>query len=112
MDNTINNINNYNFTLRLEFKIKYKNFEVLKFIHSFLGGEISFLESEDLFLYNSNDFNSAKNLADYFDKFNLNSSILIKYLKWRKVYRIIQRKEHLNNIGLDKIIKIRDNLRD
>lgn len=118
LDSTINLNNKSNLNLSLEFFIKYKNISLLKFLHSFLGGNLSFLESEDLFFYNSceknnfYDFKSAKILVNYFDKFNLNSSIIVKYLRWRKVYRIIQRKEHLNNIGLDKIIKIRNNLRD
>jgi LAGLIDADG endonuclease len=112
LNNSFNNFYISNFTLRLQFKIKFKNFELLKFINSFLDGNIYYLDSEDLFIYNSENFNSAKKLADYFDKFNLNSSILVSYLKWRKVYRIIQRKEHLNTQGLDKIIKIKDHLRD
>jgi hypothetical protein len=63
-------------------------------------------------LYNSINFQSAKLIVDYFDNFNLNTSKYINYLKWRKVYRIVQRKEHLTIKGITKIRKIQKNLRD
>lgn len=109
-------------SLRLEFKIKQKNslrgdpplggHELLKLIQEFLGGNLYFLESEQIFYYNSTNFKSAKNVADYFDKYQLNSSKYLRYFKWRKAYRIIQRKEHLTQEGLDKIKKLQENLRD
>jgi hypothetical protein len=100
------------FSLRLEFKIKQKNSELLKLIQQFLGGNLYYLESEQIFYYNSTNFKSAKNVADYFDKYQLNSSKLIKYLKWRNSYRIVQRNEHLTQEGLEKIRKLQGNLRD
>jgi hypothetical protein len=98
--------------LRLEFKIKQKTNDLLELIKKTLGGNIYYLESEQLFYYNSNNFKSAKLVADYFDHYHLNSSKYIKYLKWRKVYRIIQRKEHLTMKGIDQIRNIQKNLRD
>jgi len=67
--------------LRLEFKIKQKTTELLELIKKTLGGNISYLESEQIFYYNSTNFKSAKLIADYFDGFNLNSSKYINYLK-------------------------------
>lgn len=72
---------NTGFSLRLEFKIKQKNDNVLKLIQEFLGGNLYYLESEQVFYYNSTNFKSAKNVADYFDKYQLNSSKLINYLR-------------------------------
>ena len=100
------------FSLRLEFKIKQKSNESLKLIQQSLGGNFYYLESEQIFYYNSTNFKSAKNVIDYFDKYQLNSSKLINYLKWRKVYRMVQRKEYLTQEGLDKIRKIQGHLRD
>nr|YP_009487241.1 hypothetical protein [Russula foetens]AWB36143.1 hypothetical protein [Russula foetens] len=99
-------------SLRLEFKIKQKTSELLELIKKTLGGNIYFLESEQIFYYNSTNFKSAKNIVDYFDNFHLNSSKYINYLKWRKVYKIVQRKEHLTVEGIEKIRKIQKNLRD
>lgn len=100
------------FSLRLEFKIKQNTSELLDLIKKTLGGNIYYLESEQLFYYNSTNFKSAKLIVDYFDKFHLNSSKYISYFKWRKVYRIVQRKEHLTIKGIEKIRKIKKNLRD
>jgi hypothetical protein len=99
-------------SLRLEFIIKQRNDKILKLIKKFLGGNLYFLNYEEIFYYNSSNFETAKNVVDYFDKFQLNSSKLIKYLKWRKAYRIVQRKEHLTLEGLNKIKKLQGNLRD
>jgi hypothetical protein len=99
-------------SLRLEFKITQKNDKILKIIQQFLGGNLYFLNSEEIYYYNSSNFKTAKNVVAYFDKFQLNSSKLIKYLKWRKAYRIVQRKEHLTLEGLNKIKKLQGNLRD
>jgi LAGLIDADG endonuclease len=67
--------------LRLEFKIKQKTSELLKLIKKTLGGNIYYLESEKIFIYNSINFKSAKLIVDYFDNFHLNSSNNINYLK-------------------------------
>jgi len=99
-------------SLRLEFKIKQKTSELLELIKKTLGGNIYYLESEEIFYYNSTNFKSAKIIIDYFDKFHLNSSKYINYLKWRKVYRFVQRKEHYTIKGIEKIRKIQKNLRD
>ena len=109
---TKSNTHKLGYNLRLEFKIKQKNSDLLKVIKEYLGGNISYLNTEQLFYYNSTSFKSAKNLIDYFDQYPLNSSKLVKYLKWRKTYRMVQRNEHLTQDGLGKIRKLQGNLRD
>ncbi len=99
-------------SLRLEFKIKQNTSELLELIKNIFGGNILYLESEQIFYYNSTNLKSAKLIVDYFDNFHLNSSKYINYLKWRKVYRIVQRKEYLTIKGIEKIRKIQKNLRD
>lgn len=108
----ISNIDELGFSLGFEFKIKQKNEQLLKLTQQFLGGNIYYVESEQVFFYNSSSFISAKNVVDYFDKYQLNSSKIVRYLKWRKAYRIVQRKEHLTQEGLNKIRKLQGNLRD
>jgi len=95
------------FSVRLEFIIKQKNMELLELIKQTFGGHIYYLKSEELFYYNSISFKSAKSVINYFDKFQLISSKWVNYLKWRKIYRIIQRKEHLTIEGLNKIKHIK-----
>lgn len=103
---------NSDFNLRLEFKIKQRSIELLKLIKANFGGNIYYLESEQFYYYNTTGFKSAKNIIDYFDKFQLNSSKFIKFFKWRKIYRVIQRNEHFTINGLVKINKIKGDLRD
>lgn len=99
-------------SLRLEFKIKQKFKDVLESIQTILGGHIYYLESEQLYYYNSTQFKSAKLIINYFDLYQLNSSKHVHYLKWRKVYKIVQRKEHLTLEGIEQIKKLQKNLRD
>lgn len=94
---------NSNISVRLEFKIKQKNVELLELIKQTFGGHIYYLKSEELFYYNSISFESAKLVINYFDNFQLISSKWVNYLKWRNTYRIIQRKEHLTIKGFNKI---------
>lgn len=107
-----NDIPKSDFNLRLEFKIKQRSIELLKLIKENFGGTIYYLESEQFYYYNTTEFKSAKNIMNYFDKFQLNSSKFIKFFKWRKIYRVIQRNEHLTINGLIKINKIKGDLRD
>jgi hypothetical protein len=76
------------------------------------GSSIYFLDKEQVFYYNSASATASAVVFNYFDKFQLNSSKLIRYLKWRQAYRIVQRKEHLTEKGLNKIRKLQGNLRD
>lgn len=98
--------------VNLTFKIKHKYLELPNLIAKNLGGEIIKI-NDNFYSYSSVDLNNAFNVANYFDIFHLlNASKFIKYLKWRKAYRIIQRKEHLNFGGFNKISKLKENLRD
>jgi LAGLIDADG endonuclease len=60
--------------VRLEFKIKKKNVELLELIKQKFGGLIYYLKSEEYFYYNSISFKSAKSVINYFDNFQLISS--------------------------------------
>jgi Cytochrome C and Quinol oxidase polypeptide I/LAGLIDADG endonuclease len=102
-----NNIHNSKISVQLEFKIKQKNIELLELIKQTFGGHIYYFKSEELFYYNSISFKSAKSVINYFDNFQLISSKWVNYLKWRNIYRIIQRKEHLTIKGLNKIKHIK-----
>jgi hypothetical protein len=112
--------------LKLEFSINYNNKELLELFQKTFGGKITVIESEltdqtqtqtkpqleENFLYSTFDFRSAKSLIDYLDKYQINSSNFVFYFKWRKVYRIIQRNEHVLERGFIKIAKTQKSLRD
>jgi hypothetical protein len=95
-------------SIRLEFKISQKDSVILKQIQKVFGGSISYSAKENLFRYNSVNFQSAFWVVQYFNTFSCNSNIKqLDFIKWRKVYRIIQRKEHLTLFGLKKIYRIK-----
>ena len=92
---------------RLNFQIDQKGNSILLLIKNYLGGNIGYRNSQDTYYYGSTSFASARNVIDYFDCYHLLSSKHINYLKWRKAYLIIQNKDHLNENGLEKIIKLK-----
>lgn len=93
--------------IRLNYQIDQNNNLLLNMIKNYLGGNIGYRKSQDTYYYGSTSFGSAKNVIKYFDKFNLQSKKHISYLRWRKVYILIQNKEHLTEKGLVKILKIK-----
>jgi hypothetical protein len=94
----------------LTYRIKQKYPELLELVKLALGGNI-YIFKDGMYSYSSTNFKIAKKVADYFDKYHLlNTSKWLNYIKWRKVYRMIQRKEHLTHEGINKILKIKKNL--
>lgn len=93
--------------IRLNFQIDQKSELLLNMIKEYLGGNIGYRKSQDTYYYGSTNFGSAKKVIEYFDQYHLQSRKHISYLRWRKVYRLIQDKEHLTDKGLSKILKIK-----
>lgn len=96
--------------IRLNFQIcapQQKSDLLLNMIKEYLGGNIGYRKSQDTYYYGSTNFGSAKKVIEYFDQYHLQSRKHISYLRWRKVYRLIQDKEHLTDKGLSKILKIK-----
>lgn len=93
--------------IRLNFQIDQKSDLLLNMIKEYLGGNIGYRKSQDSYYYGSTNFGSAKRVIEYFDQYHLQSRKHISYLRWRKVYRLIQDKEHLTDKGLSKILTIK-----
>jgi hypothetical protein len=96
--------------VRLNFQIDQKQNELLILIKNFVGGNIGYRKTQDTYYYGSTSFGSAKKVINYFDNFHLLSSKHVNYLKWRKAYIIIQNKEHLTNLGLEQIKKLKKSM--
>ena len=103
----INRTNRDKPEIRLNYQVDQKKKELLILIKTCMGGNIGYRKTQDTYYYGSTNFGSAKNIVEYFDKFNLQSRKHVSYLRWRKVYRLIQDKEHLTEKGLLKIIKLK-----
>lgn len=96
--------------IRLNYQIDQKNNDILILIKEFFGGYIGYRKSQDTYYYGSTSFGSANKVVKYFDEFHLQSNKYINYLKWRKAYVLIQNKDHLNEIGINKIIKLKNSM--
>lgn len=103
----IKKINRNKPEIRLNYQIDQKKKELLILIRDYLGGNVGYRKSQDIYYYGSTSFGSARNVIKYFDTYNLQSKKHISYLIWRKAYRLIQNKEHLTEKGITKIIKIK-----
>ena len=96
--------------VRLNFQIDQKKESILLLIKDFFGGNIGYRKTQDTYYYGSTSFGSARKVINYFDLFHLLSSKHLNYLKWRKAYIIIQKRDHLNKNGLEKIIKLKNTM--
>jgi LAGLIDADG endonuclease len=106
----MNDINNYK--ISLPFKLKHNNYDLLNLVAKTFGGNV-YQFQDKIYIYSTINFQHAYNVANYFDNYHLlNASKFIPFLKWRKAYRIIQRKEHLTSFGIKKLQKLQENLRD
>nr|YP_010710798.1 hypothetical protein P2Z26_mgp18 [Gonatophragmium mori]WCZ71162.1 hypothetical protein [Gonatophragmium mori] len=94
--------------VRLNYQIDQNNNDLLLYIRKLFGGHIGHRKSQDTYYYGSTSFGSAKKVIQYFDKYHLQSKKYISYLRWRKIYNLIQKKEHLTESGLSKIMKLKD----
>jgi hypothetical protein len=96
--------------IRLNYQVDQKTNSFLLLIKDIFGGNIGYIESQNTYYYGSTSFGSAKKVINYFDNFHLQSSKYNNYLKWRKVYIMIQDKLHLTETGICKIIKLKDSM--
>lgn len=93
----IDNVTKMNPEYKLSFIIDQNDNNLLILIKDYFGGNISYNKSQDIYYYNSTNFSSAKNIINYLDKYHLQSRKYISYLKWRKVYILLQDKQVLTN---------------
>jgi len=69
------------YSLKLEYKIVQKQKEILLALKETLGGCIFYDSKSLVYRYKFASFKEQHNVIDYFDKFQLNSSKYIRYLK-------------------------------
>ena len=93
--------------VRLNFQVDQKKKDLLILIKNYLGGNIGYRKNQDTYYYGSTSFGSAKKVILYFDRFHLLSTKHNNYLKWRKAYILIQRKDHFTESGFTKIMRLK-----
>lgn len=94
------------FNLKLEFSIKQNDVLPLKLIYNkFNMGNLS-QYSTGIWCYKSSGFKTAEALINYFDLFNVFAGKYVNYLKFRKVYIMVTKGQHLEKKGIAKIKSI------
>jgi len=100
----------FDYEIRLKYQLDQKTNFILAQVKELFGGFLGHRKKQDTYYFGTTSFDSAKKVINYFDKFHLLSSKYINFFKWRKTYRMIQRKEHLTIKGIKKIQKIKLNM--
>jgi LAGLIDADG endonuclease len=93
--------------IRLNFQVDQKTIYLLELIKLYFGGSIGHRKKQDTYYYASVNFANAQKVINYFDKYNLLSSKHLNYLKWRSVWEMIQKQEHITLSGQEKIAQIK-----
>lgn len=96
--------------VRLNYQLDQKKSDILNQLKIEFGGFIGNRKSQNTYYYGSTNFGSAKKIVEYFDKYHLQSSKYVNYLKWRKAYCIIMKGEHLTDLGIEKIKNIKNRM--
>lgn len=96
--------------VRLYIQVDQKTRLLLDLIKDNFGGNIGYRKSQDTYYYSSTSFGSAKKLIVYLDRFPLQSSKYLNYLKWRKAYLLVQTKNHLTTEGQNMIKQIKSTM--
>ena len=97
--------------IRLNLQIDAKKDQILKFILNEFGGNLGYRNKNDTYYYQSVSFGVAAKYCNYLRKYHLLSYKYRNYLKWYKVYLMIQDKKHLIEEGFNKIIKIKNSMK-
>lgn len=94
----------------LNYRIKQKDKTIINIIKETFKGNIYYFKSEDINCYNSTSFKTIPKFITYFDRYSLISTKFINYIKWRKAFQLILKKEHLTELGLKKIEAIKNSM--
>jgi len=100
------------YNLKLEYKVVQKYIDIILGLNATFGGHYYYDIKGLVFRYKFASLKEQYKIIDYFDKYHLNSSKYIRYLKWRKSYRFYLEKQHLTLIGIKKLLNIINSLRD
>ena len=116
LDITKSKTHSTGYNLKITFRIKQKNDILLNKIKNALGGHVYMFNKgtkKEIYQYSSLNFIVAHNIIKYFSIYPpLHNSKYIHFLRWCKVYYMVQEKLHLTEKGIDKIISIKKNFRD
>lgn len=83
-----------------------KEFYILKIISEILSislKNIKHNKDKDGWILSISSFNKLKLIINYLKRYTLKTNKSLAFTKWCKIYKIVLNKEHVNEIGLNKI---------
>ena len=93
--------------LRLEIGLKGGEGLLRKVREYLKGGSVLRDEEGEMGIYRNAGMGGVYRVIGYLDKYKMRSRRYVSYLKYRKVYRIVTRGEHMTERGIKKIESIR-----
>lgn len=94
------------YSVRLEYSLVYKDKFPLELLRGVLGQGNITQDSYGIWCYKSSDIYIVARLINYYDNHHVFAGKYIKFIKFRKVYRMIREGKHLESKGIKKIISI------
>ena len=92
--------------LRLEIGLKEEE-GLLRKVKGYLKGGDVIRKEKGIEVYRNTEMGGVYKVIRYLDKYKMRSRRYVNYIKYRKVYRIVTRGEHLTERGVKKIESIR-----
>jgi len=95
-----------NKTPYLTFYIFQKEFYILNIISERLNvsiKNIKYNKDKGGWIFSISSFNKLKQIVNYLKRYKLKTKKSLAFTKWCKIYNITLKKEHINEIGLNKI---------
>lgn len=96
--------------VRIGIQIDQKKEEILKRIKEEMGGEVKYREKQDIYNYSSKSIEVAKEWVKYLDENQMIGRRYLQYVLWRKVLVMMERGEHLNSKGRERIKGIKERI--
>ena len=81
--------------------------ELLKKVRDYFRGGSVIKKKEGMEVYRNTEMEGVYKVIGYLDKYKMRSRRYVSYIKYRKVYRIVTRGEHMTERGIKKIESIR-----
>lgn len=81
--------------------------ELLKKVRDYFRGGSVIKKEEGMEVYRNTEMEGVYKVIGYLDKYKMRSRRYVSYIKYRKVYRIVTRGEHMTERGIKKIESIR-----
>ena len=83
------------------------NLELLEQIKEYFGGVGSISKSGNMYMYEISSIKSLLSVRKHFEEYPLQTTKYVHFILWCQVMDIIEKKEHLTELGFNKVLSIK-----